>query len=733
MPREPALRGRLEVAMNDASSRGLFPERMRLMLERIPDVIWTVDSGLRLVFLSPAWERITDFKVDECCRDGGRTCLDFAHPDDRPEIAAAFDALFTRGVSFDREWRARGKGDEWIWVRLRAVSTYELDGRRCADGLLTDITERRNALAATSESEERLRLALDASRMGTYDWDVVSGRVTWSRWHEALWGFAPGEFDGRYQTFMSRVHPDDAPGVAAEDARSQAARDRCAQEFRVVWPDGSIRWIAGVGEFSFDDAGQPVRMRGVVREVTESKRAELELRGKTAFLEALVASSPDGMLVVDGEGKQILQNARFREVFGLPPEVADDQDDERQLQFALRLIKDPTGFMEKIRHLYTHPAESSWDEVEFADGRILERYSSPVLGATGTLFGRIWTFRDVTERRRNETALRESEARLRRLYSSIRDAYCEVDMDGRVADVNDTFAGMLGYDKAELVGRKFNDITPERWRAMGDGPIREQVIGRGYSDVFEKEYERKDGSVFPVELRIFLQRGPDGTPESMWAVVRDITQRKREEAELRESEERFSAAFRRSPALMVISRLSDGLYLEVNQAFEQCTGYTRDEVVGQTRGEVGLWASPSHMETAMRALRERGEFATLQTPMRFKSGNVRIMRLSGAAIELAGERCALTVGEDVTELARAESEVLELNAALGRRVAERTAELEQANRALHVRAAELDTFNRAMIGREKRVIELKEEVNQLCARMRLPSVYEPVWREPERE
>jgi PAS domain S-box-containing protein len=719
--------------MNDASSRGLFPERMRLMLDRIPDVIWTVDSELRLVFLSPAWERITGFTVDECCRDGGRPCLEFAHPDDRPEVAAAFDALFTRGVPFDREWRARGKGDEWIWVRLRAVSTYELAGRRCADGLLTDITERRNTMAAMSESEERLRLALDAARMGTYDWDVVSGRITWSRWHEALWGFAPGGFDGSYEAFMSRVHPDDVPGVAAEDARSQAARDRCAQEFRVVWPDGSIHWIAGMGEFRFDDAGRPVRMHGVVWEVTERARAEQELRGKTAFLEALVTSSPDGMLVVDGEGRQILQNSRFREVFGLPPEVADDPDDRRQLQFALRLIKDPKGFMEKIRHLYAHPAESSWDEVEFADGRILERYSSPVMGDAGTLFGRIWMFRDVTERRRNETALRESEARLRRLYSSIRDAYVSVDMAGRFVEVNDAFAGMLGYEQAELVGRKFNDITPERWRAKGDGPVREQVIRRGYSDIFEKEYERKDGTTFPVELRIFLQRAADGTPESMWAIVRDITQRKHEEAELRESEERFSAAFQRSPALMVISRLSDGRYLEVNQAFEQCTGYTRDDVIGRTRAEVGLWASASDLESVMRALRERGEFGPLQTPCRLKSGEVRALRLSGTAVELAGERCVLTVGEDVTELARVESQIRELNASLERRVLERTAEVEQSSRALRVRTEELEAFNRAMIGREKRVIELKEEVNQLCARLHLPSAYEPVWRETEQE
>jgi PAS domain S-box-containing protein len=719
--------------MNVASSLGRDAEHLRALLERVPDVVWTVDSELRIVFVSQAVERVTGFTVEECRQGGVRRCLEHAHPDDRPVLEAAIAALFTGRKPCDVECRVFCKSGELIWARIRADSTYELDGLRCVDGLLTDISDRRRAEAALRESEERLRLALDASRMGIYDWDLLSGHSTWSHWHETLWGFAPGEFDGSYEAFISRVHPDDAPVIAAEIARSHAAHDRYRREYRVVWPDGSVHWIVGLGEFEFDAAGRPVRMRGIVGEITERKRAEHDLRWKTAFLEALVASTPDGILVVDGEGKQILQNPKFREVIGLPTEVADEPDDSRMLRSALRLVANPDAFMERIGHLYAHPSECGWDEIVFEDGRIVERYSSPVVDDGGTSFGRIWTFRDVTERKRNEVALRESEARLRRLYASIRDAYAAVGMDGRFIDVNDAFANMLGYEKVELIGRGFNDITPARWRAAGDGPVRAQVLALGYSDVFEKEYERKDGTVFPVELRIFLQRDAAGAPASMWALVRDITQRKREEAELRESEEKFSVAFYRSPVMMSIARATDGCYLDVNHAFELHTGYSRDEVIGRTRREVGLWASAADLESAVRAFRERGQFGPMRTPCRLKSGEMSTLSISGAAIDLAGEACVLAVAEDITERVRAESAVRALTADLEQRVLDRTAELMNANLALQTRTDELEMFNRAMIGREKRVIELKEEVNQLCARLRLAPAYEPVWRVTGRE
>ena len=150
--------------------------------------------------------------------------------------------------------------------------------------LVTDISERRHAEQALRESEERLRLALDAAHMGTFNWDVPNSRITWSRWHEELWGFRPGEFGGTYEAFSERVHPEDLPGINAEVARCIATREPFVGEFRVVWPDGGIHWIAARGEFTFGADGQALRMRGAVVEITARKRAEAMLKERDELL-----------------------------------------------------------------------------------------------------------------------------------------------------------------------------------------------------------------------------------------------------------------------------------------------------------------------------------------------------------------------------------------------------------------------------------------------------------------
>ena len=151
-----------------------------------------------------------------------------------------------------------------------------------------DITDRRTAQLALLDSEKRLRLALDAAHMGTFDWDPHTNRIIWSRWHEDLWGFSLGEFDGTYQAFSRRIHPRDLPEVEAEFAKCAVTREPFAREFRVVWPDSAVHWIASTGQYEFDEDGHPVRMRGTVREITKRKRAEEELQAIRDSLEQRV-------------------------------------------------------------------------------------------------------------------------------------------------------------------------------------------------------------------------------------------------------------------------------------------------------------------------------------------------------------------------------------------------------------------------------------------------------------
>jgi PAS domain S-box-containing protein len=161
----------------------------------------------------------------------------------------------------------------------------------------------------------------------------------------------------------------------------------------------------------------PVRMAGgevthfiaIKQDITNKKQAEEELRWKTAFLEAQVNSSPDGILVVDSQHKRIQQNQRLMQLFQVPQEIAEDDDDATLLRHVTGQMKNPGQFLARVEHLYAHPDEIGRDEIELARGVILDRYSSPVRDQAGKYYGRIWVFRDITDRRKLEEQFRQSQ------------------------------------------------------------------------------------------------------------------------------------------------------------------------------------------------------------------------------------------------------------------------------------------------------------------------------------
>ncbi|OFW51275.1 MAG: hypothetical protein A3G77_05465 [Acidobacteria bacterium RIFCSPLOWO2_12_FULL_68_19] len=210
------------------------------------------------------------------------------HPLDLKRVLAGVEQAAGEGRSLDIEYRFRHRDGSWRWMRDRGVLTVSNDGAlEHIIGVFTDVTGYKQAGEALRESEERLRLALEAAHVGIFDWDVPNDRIAWSRGYEEPWGFAPGDFAGTYASFASRVHPDDLPGLGDAVAHCIAARAPCAREFRVVWPDGSVRWVSARGEFTFDQDGRPLRMRGTVVETTEQRRAEEQIRELAAALRAL--------------------------------------------------------------------------------------------------------------------------------------------------------------------------------------------------------------------------------------------------------------------------------------------------------------------------------------------------------------------------------------------------------------------------------------------------------------
>lgn len=180
------------------------------------------------------------------------------------------------------------------------------------------------------------------------------------------------------------------------------------------------------------------------------------------------------------------------------------------------------------------------------------------------------------ERKRAAQKLLAAEGKYRQLYESMMDAYVRVDMTGSIIEFNKAYVDLLGQTEEELLQLTDVDITPERWRALEAAIIEKQVLPRGYSDVYEKEYQQKDGTVIPVELRVNLLKDEAGLPTGMWAIVRDISGRKRSEAE----RERLLTAIEQSDETIIITD-AKGAIQYVNPAFTRITGYSKAEAIGQ--------------------------------------------------------------------------------------------------------------------------------------------------------
>jgi len=278
-------------------------------------------------------------------------------------------------------------------------------GRPAVIATLLDLTERRRAEEAVREDEVLLSHATNLAKIVYWELDEVRGEFTFNDAFYALYG-TTAALEGGYkmdkEEYMRRfVLPEDRDEMKRRVVENKISQDVPADvEHRAVRRDGAIMRVVTRVKFFRDDENRIVRIVGANQDITERKGVEETLTWKTAFLEAQVNSSPDGILVIDRQGKTILRNQRMMDIWKLPPQAAEGWDDRAQLEHATSLTVCPEAFREKVIFLLRHPNETSRDEVRLQDGTVIDIYSCPVISKDGNYYGRIWTFRDVTELRR---------------------------------------------------------------------------------------------------------------------------------------------------------------------------------------------------------------------------------------------------------------------------------------------------------------------------------------------
>jgi diguanylate cyclase (GGDEF)-like protein/PAS domain S-box-containing protein len=264
----------------------------------------------------------------------------------------------------------------------------------------------------------------------------------------------------------------------------------------------------------------------IVHDVTERQRAEAALQRALSLMQSTLESTGDGLLAISQDGKIVSYNQRFAQMWRIPPDVLRPGDDSQALNFVLDQIRDPDRFLQRVSQLYAQPEAESFDVIEFKDGRVFERYSAPQW-LDGDVVGRVWSFRDVTDRRRAEQALRESEERYRALVELSPDAIA-VHSQGKVVFANSAGGRLLGYDSAEeVLGRSVLDfVHPDSRRLVAERMRRLLEDGRAVPFIQEK-FVRRDGTTLEAEVGAMPFRY-QGQP-AVQVVIRDITERRRAE------------------------------------------------------------------------------------------------------------------------------------------------------------------------------------------------------------
>jgi PAS domain S-box-containing protein len=545
-----------------------------ITLASIGDAVITTDGEGRVNFMNGVAESLTGWNLPDAMGKPLTEVFHIANEETRAAMENPVERVLREGVIV-------GLANHTVLVR-RDGSVVPIDdsgapvrdeskGTIGAVLVFRDVTERRQAVREIHDAHDRLELALDAGRMGTWDWEIGSGKVIWSTRMEQIYGLEPGTFAGTLEAAASCMHPDDQERTQAEAKRAQESHEPYRVEYRIVRPDGAIAWLEARARVILNEGGEPERVVGVALDITARKLAETELRVRLAQQNAV---SRLGALALAG-----------RDVMKLFRTATEVVAHELQVQFAAVLEALPEGGL-TVRAVYGWPDDGLPGEFVLA-GRdsqagytllsdapvVMENFEteerfriSPVLQKVGVLSGvsvvipgedrafgvlgayaarrRAFTPEDTqfvqavanivanaVRREREEDA----RTRLAAVLESSEDAIVSHTLDGIVETWNRGAEHVYGYAAAEMISRPISTLLPAD-RIHEEKSILE-IIRRGEAvQAFETMRVRKDGAQIHVSLTLSPIRDRAGNMIAVSHSGRDISERKRVEENLRQTQ-----------------------------------------------------------------------------------------------------------------------------------------------------------------------------------------------------
>jgi PAS domain S-box-containing protein len=563
------------------------------------------------------------------------------------ETEKMMDMLHAQGGFRNVEFKFRVPSGE-IQYWLCSAEIVNLNGEDRMISVATDISNHKKMLEALEESKQILGMAFYSSpqAMGITKWETGQF-IDVNKSLERVSGYTREELIGHTANDLNIWGK---PEYQDEIAHLMLKNNRISnREMQIRKKSGQIYPVL----FS----AQIIKIRGescVITSLTDlSERVEMEkaLRESEEKFSKAFISGPNPVCLINVKDTRFLEvNDSFLRFTGFSREELVGHTTGELHLWALENERDAmahdlyaTG---KLVNVIAH-CRTKTGEIRTG------MFSAQFFDVNGKA-NMILSINDITDQIKAEEAI-ANEAILRRiLIQNSRDGIVILTQEGKVFEANRKYCEMLGYTSEEIKNLSAWDwecITPrkdllERLQKVGDE-----------GDHFETKHRRKDGSLYDVEIS--TNGAVIAGQKLVFCVCRDITQRKKMEKALRESEEMFSKAFHASPEISAITTLNDGIYIDVNENYSDFTGYSREELIGHTATELGIWARVEQRDDMFRTMAEQGRVSKKEYLFRTKSGEIRTWLFSAMPVTIADVPCLMGVSIDITDQKLIEAKVQE--------------------------------------------------------------------------
>jgi PAS domain S-box-containing protein len=408
---------------------------------------------------------------------------------------------------------------------------------------------------------------------------------------------------------------------------------------RLIHADGSLRHCRSTCSNLINDPS----IRGIVinSRVNADRDADRDALEKSlSVMKATLDSTADGLLVTDRDGRIVSYNGKFADMWGIPCSILDEGRNELVLRLVADQLRSPEGFLSRVRDLYRHLDDSSFDVLEFTDGRVYERYSKPQR-IEGKSVCRVWSYRDVTDQKRSEEKLKSSEETYRLLVDTFADAVISINSDMKIELWNPAAKRIFGYSEKEAIGEGLSLIFPRQDQSYFVNSVSDFIEtdnGSYFGWTIELTAITKDCKEIPVELSISVARSHGAKAATV--IVRDISERKESQREIARL-----ATFPAESPYAVVELDSQGTIIYKNRATDKLTADC-----GLSAGEIHRILPPGVADICRTALGTEEDFHRIQHEV-----NDRMLEWMFHPISESGEVHAY--GREITEVRRLEAQL----------------------------------------------------------------------------